>query len=93
MSFRKCAECDGYAIGGRARCEACRAKDPPRALNRLVVIGWLGTQRCYLNISREEALRRYHAAEGTALTALSDEPPISEFEFDDEFAAYAAYEK
>jgi hypothetical protein len=27
--------------------------------NRLVVIGFLSSYRCYLNVPREEAIRRY----------------------------------
>ena len=59
-------------------------------MNTLIVIGWLGVRRAYLNVSREEAIRRYMEAEGE-----EDPPPperITEFSFEDEFGCYDAYE-
>ena len=37
---------------------------PARAKNRLVIIGWMGTKRAYLNVERDEAIRRYCESEG-----------------------------
>ena len=56
-------------------------------MNKLISIGYIGLKRCYLNISLEEAKRRYQEEE--------EEMPhdISEFEFEDEFCAYAVYER
>jgi hypothetical protein len=56
--------------------------------NRLVVIGYSGSKRAYLNVSRSEAIRRYLASE--------EFPPsddmIQEFEFVDEFWVHSASE-
>ncbi len=61
--------------------------------NRLISIGWMGVKQCYLNVPREEAIRRYLADcpnEGPEVVA---EGYIEEFEFDDEFGAYAVWDK
>jgi hypothetical protein len=67
-------------------------------MNRLIVIGWgmgphagpnanRGVKRCYLNISREEAVRRY-------LGTTEEHPyispllPIEELVFDDHFDVF-----
>lgn len=58
-----------------------------KTLNHLIVIGYMGIKRCYLNISLEEARDRYFQSEG-------DVPSfelIDEFDFEDEFCAYDAY--
>ena len=52
----------------------------------LVLIGWLGTKRAYLDIPREEAIRRYKESDGDI-----DEEHIEEFTFTDEFGTYAAW--
>ena len=58
--------------------------------NKLIVIGWTGQKRCYLNIPREEAVSRYLKSEGIK-QGLGDEK-IDELEFDTEFAGYAVWE-
>ena len=58
-------------------------------MNKLIVIGWIGVKRCYLNISREEAIRRYEAAEGCS--GIESTELIDEFEFEDEFGAYEVW--
>lgn len=55
--------------------------------NKIIAIGWTGLKRCYLNISREEALDRYKAEQGDH-GFDADEVPIKEIEFDDVFEAY-----
>ena len=63
-------------------------------MNTLIVIGWLGCKKCYLNVSREEAIRRYKIDDRTGedeWTAI--EGDIIEFQFEDEFSAYDAGEK
>jgi hypothetical protein len=49
----------------------------------MVVIGWLGFKRVYLDVPPDEAVRRYRETEG-------GDPPtdIDVFEFTDEFGAY-----
>lgn len=67
--------------------------------NKLITIGWLGVKRCYLNISREEAVRRYVEKEATFYTPEEfakekeyiEANMVEEFEFDDEFEAYDAW--
>lgn len=54
--------------------------------HKLITIGWLGGKRAYLDVSREEAIRRYTEAEGNE----PDEQHIEEFEFVDEFYTYEA---
>jgi hypothetical protein len=54
-----------------------------RHMNKIISIGWTGSKRCYLNISREEAVERYKKSEG-----VLDPPDVDEFEFGDEFGAY-----
>jgi prefoldin subunit 5 len=62
--------------------------------NKLIVIGWLGMKRCYLNISREEAIERYKKDEEILEEEWVEiEEDIKEFQFEDEFYAYDAGEK
>jgi len=58
--------------------------------NKLVIIGWMGIKTAYLNMSKEDAIKRY----------LIDEPDCESFdmpgfvecfEFDDEFGVYDAW--
>lgn len=57
--------------------------------NRLVVIGWMGVKRAYLNVPKEEAIARYKRSDGIE---ESDELEcdVFEFEFEDEFSVYDA---
>ncbi len=57
----------------------------------LVVIGKIGNRRCYLDVSRDEAVRRFCASEEVDIEDIGGYR-IREFAFDDEFAAYDAYE-
>lgn len=59
--------------------------------NRMISIGWLGVKTVYLNVSREEAIRRYKEADPDSLIEeeyLKRNDLIEEIEFDDEFTAY-----
>jgi hypothetical protein len=72
--------------------------------NRLVAVGFLSGYECYLNVSREEAVRRYKEywqqmkeddrAAGHAVKDADYEKEegknfdVKEFEFDDRFSAY-----
>ena len=51
--------------------------------HKLIVIGYLGLKRCYLDMSREEAIDRWQK-----MTGYQFAPNVSEIEFDDEFGAY-----
>lgn len=58
-------------------------------MNKLVTVGYLGCKRAYLNVSREEAVRRYCAADG--VERLTEVEYVEEFTFDDEFGVYDAW--
>lgn len=55
----------------------------------LHVIGWIGSKRCYLDISQDEAQRRYAASEPDHVAEFGM-PEVTTFEFEDEFLAYDA---
>ncbi|MBI4020717.1 MAG: hypothetical protein HY369_00575 [Candidatus Aenigmarchaeota archaeon] len=58
--------------------------------HRLVVVGLIGLKRAYLDIPREEALRRYMESEHEFTEAkIADN--VLEFEFTDEFGVYDVY--
>lgn len=50
----------------------------------LIVIGWLGIKRCYLDISKAEAIRLYTETEEEVPTP----DQIREFTFHQQFSAY-----
>lgn len=59
-------------------------------MNRIIAIGWLGSMQCYLNVSREEALRRYLVDNPIEVEYTKTQKDfIREFEFEDEFWAYS----
>lgn len=62
--------------------------------NKLIRIGFTGDMTCYLNITLEEAIKRYLKDNPfTTYENLIKENIIDEFEFDDEFSAYSVYRK
>jgi hypothetical protein len=56
--------------------------------NLLVLVGELGARRAYLNVNRDEALKRY-CVENNDLAR--DKVMVQEFYFDDEFGTYDAW--
>jgi hypothetical protein len=60
----------------------------PKRKHTLHVIGWIGVNRCYLDISIEEAKQRYMNAEGSS---DMDDISVDTITFDDEFSAYDAW--
>lgn len=65
-------------------------------MNKLITIGFLGMQTCYLNITKEEAIRRYAVEQQED---LADEAAVNragyrilEFEFNDSFEAYDVWQ-
>jgi hypothetical protein len=52
--------------------------------HRLVSIGWLGSKTVYLDLTREEAIKRFQEDVGEDVTDM----PIKEVEFDRYFYAY-----
>lgn len=61
--------------------------------NKLIVIGYTGNSRCYLNITVEEAICRYCEVEGIPVNECCEQFDvyIKTIEFLDEFGAYAVY--
>jgi hypothetical protein len=58
-------------------------------MNKIISIGFLGVQSCYLNVDIEEAKKRY--MEENDLEDLED-VTIREFEFVDQFEVYDIWE-
>lgn len=64
--------------------------------HKLVVIGFCGIKRCYLNVTPSEALRRYVKTEGKVdqLVTVDDYKKrglLKAYSFKDEFEAYDIY--
>lgn len=59
--------------------------------NKIISIGWTGIKRCYLNVPKEEAIRRYCESDGISIDKFDEHDSIEEFEFIDEFGAYSIY--
>ena len=60
--------------------------------NKLIIIGYVGMKKAYLNISKEDAIKRYTDQESFNMEYegyLLDE--VQEIEFDDEFEVYDAW--
>jgi hypothetical protein len=71
-------------------------------MNKLIAIGFTGTKRVYLNITKSEAIERYIAENSESFVGgrgdsqywrelPEDSPYIEEFTFDDSFDAYAVW--
>jgi hypothetical protein len=58
--------------------------------NKLITIGFIGFKKCYLNVTKEEAINRY-LSDPNNLGIEDNE--VKEFEFDDEFEAYDCWAK
>lgn len=68
---------------------------PPAYAHRLVVIGWTGTKVAYLDVSRDEAIRRAVESgviRATDLPNIEAHNLIREIEFNDAFGVYSAWE-
>lgn len=61
--------------------------------NKLIIIGYTGVAIAYLNVDRDEAIKRFCEKEGWDEEEFNDllRKDIREFEFDDEFGCYAAW--
>jgi len=55
-------------------------------MNHLVVIGYMSIKRAYLNIPRDQAIKRFMQEEGETLE--TSELLTKEFDFDDVFGVY-----
>ena len=62
--------------------------------NKLIVIGYIGCRKCYLNISEHDAIQRYIQMMNISETEfeLDSDYLIEQYEFIDEFSAYDIWE-
>lgn len=61
-------------------------------INKLIVIGFIGSKSCYLNVDMDTAIARYIKTEDITLDEFHEyETGVDEFEFNDEFSAYEVY--
>jgi tetrahydromethanopterin S-methyltransferase subunit A len=60
--------------------------------NKAIIIGMIGLKRCYINLSKEEAIERYKITEDLCLVDEEVLDDIEEIEFDDEFGVYDAWQ-
>lgn len=58
-------------------------------MNKLVVIGSLGSKVCYLNIEQHDAIRLYCESKNISIDSFT--ATVDEFEFDNVFEAYDAW--
>lgn len=65
--------------------------------NKLTVIGYLGDKSAYLNLSKEEAIRRFLDSNLNFQDCVEEDVEkyynVEEFYFDDEFCVYDAWAK
>jgi hypothetical protein len=99
--FYRCPSCDRiWAVGASVRLHALTPEEQQQvaqdchaalttAQHTLVAIGYHGSMQCYVDVPREEAIRRYCEAEGTVV--LHGEY-VREFTFIDTFGAYDVWE-
>ncbi len=57
-------------------------------LNKVVVVGSIGQNRCYLNISEKKAVERYIKEEGISREDFDDYCRVFTINFEDSFGAY-----
>lgn len=53
--------------------------------NTIIEIGYLGCKICYLNVPKEEAIKRYCETTDSTEEEIADESLLDEVEFNDEF--------
>lgn len=58
--------------------------------NKLIVIGYIGSKTCFLNMPKEEAIKLYNEI-NRDVNLTADDVEVTEFEFDNIFDAYDAY--
>ena len=59
-------------------------------MHTLIEIGYLGNRKCYLDIPRDEAIKRYESKHGK-IELRSKQLQINEFAFKDEFNAFEVW--
>jgi hypothetical protein len=69
-------------------------KKMKKKMNKIITIGYLGIQRCYLNISEEEAIKRYCDQDSITREEFDGMGyRIQTINFEDEFECYDIWEK
>lgn len=61
------------------------------ASNKLHIIGVTGNAKAYLNVTKEEAIKRYAESEDTTVEEAEDRY-IKQIDFTDEFGVYYAWD-
>jgi hypothetical protein len=61
--------------------------------NKLICIGVTGIKSCYLNVTMEEAVKRFAAESGSSEEDVWDIEPIEVIDFNDRFGAYDIWEE
>ena len=61
--------------------------------NTLVTIGLIGVQTAYLNVQKDDAVRRYLEKYPEDRGIINEDGFVLEFSFEDEFSVYAAGEQ
>ena len=57
--------------------------------NKLIVIGYIGVKKCYLNVDMDEAIERYCKSECITRVEFEEfNTSTHEYAFEDEFEAY-----
>lgn len=64
-------------------------------MNKIISIGYTGIKKCYLNLTKKEAIERFIRDLEISMEEYkkSFEYTYEEFEFEDEFRAYDVWEK
>lgn len=61
-------------------------------MNKLTVIGYTSSKKCYINVPEKEAIERYCVEDGiTPEEFLQEGVPVLTYDFHDEFEAYDAW--
>jgi hypothetical protein len=62
--------------------------------NKIIVIGYMGIRKCYLNLSEEDAIVRYCKSEKLTREEFDEDTGLNmqTIEFNDEFGAYDIWE-
>jgi hypothetical protein len=68
--------------------DTARKAKPVEFRNRLIVVGFTGLQRCYLNTSRAEAVKRWSKEAGME----PEDKDVHEIPFDDEFRVHSFFD-
>lgn len=63
-------------------------------MNKIITIGYLGCRKCYLNIEKEEAIKRYCESEELSHQEFLEDTGLNLqiVEFEDEFECYDIWE-